>query len=104
MSIYKHNYHSYTGRLTPVWSRVFVLIRYGFSEIWSSKTTVVLFTVSLLPSVFFLFGIYLANNPLAGALVGARNVSFTSIDAGYFLAMLQIHCWLALVLTSWIAP
>ena len=104
MSIYKHNYHSYTGRLTPVWSRVFVLIRYGFSEIWSSKTTVVLFTVSLLPSVFFLFGIYLANNPLARALVGARNVSFTSIDAGYFLVMLQIHCWLALALTSWIAP
>lgn len=104
MSIYKHSYRAYTGRLTPVWSRVFVLVRYGFSEIWSSKITVVLFTLSLLPSIFFLFGIYLANNPLARALVGAKNVGFTSIDAGYFFAMLQIHCWLALVLTSWIAP
>lgn len=104
MSIYKHSYRSYTGRLTPVWWRVLVLIRYGFSEMWSSKITVVLFTVSLLPSIFFLFGIYLANNPLARALVGAKNADFTSIDATYFLVMLQIHCWLALVLASWIAP
>jgi ABC-type transport system involved in multi-copper enzyme maturation permease subunit len=104
MSIYKHKYRSYTGRLTPVWSRVLVLIRYGFSEMWSSKITVVLFTVSFLPSIIFLFGIYLANNPLARALVGMKNRDFISIDASYFLVILQVYCWLALVLTSWIAP
>jgi ABC-type transport system involved in multi-copper enzyme maturation permease subunit len=104
MSIYKHNYRSYAGRLTPVWSRVLVLARYGFSEAWSSKITVALFTLGMLPSIFFLVGIFLANNPLARALVGAKGLDGAAIDSRFFLVVLQFHCWLALVLTAWIAP
>jgi ABC-type transport system involved in multi-copper enzyme maturation permease subunit len=104
MSIYKHNYRSYSGKITPVWSRVFVLARYGFAEVWSSKVTVALFSVSSLPSIFFLFAIFLANNPLARALVGAKGMDNASIDARFFLIVLEIHSWLALILTAWIAP
>src|ERR1700759_4829545 len=98
MSIYKHNYRSYTGRLSPVWSRVLVLARYGFSEAWSSKITVALFTLGMLPSIFFLVGIFLANNPLARVLVGAKGLDNAAIDSRFFLVVLQFHCWLALVL------
>jgi hypothetical protein len=37
MSVYKHNYRAYTGRVTPLWTRVLVLARYGLAEVWSSK-------------------------------------------------------------------
>ena len=104
MSVYKHNYRAYTGKITPLWSRVYVLARYAFEEAWSSKITVGLFTLCLLPPIVFLFGIYLANNPLARALIGARGSQGQMIDAKYFLVILQIQSWLALAVASWIAP
>ena len=104
MSIYKHNYRAYTGTLTPHWSRIVVLARYALAEAWSSKITVALFTFSLLPAIVYLVGIYLANNPLASALILKGNKSVFAIDAGFFLKMLEGQCWLALVLTAWIAP
>ena len=69
MSVYKHDYRAYTGRVTPLWTRVVVLARYGLAEVWSSKITIGLFTLSLLPYIVFLIMIYLANNPVARMIV-----------------------------------
>ncbi len=105
MSVYKHDYRAYTGRVTPLWSRVLVLARYGLNEIWSSKITIGLFTLSLLPSLVFLILIYLANNPVARMLIlkgnDARDLAITG---QFFLVLLEIQCWAALVITAWIAP
>ena len=104
MSVYKNNYRAYTGPVTPLWMRIYVLARYGFAEAWSSKITVALFTLSLLPFLLFLAGIYVANNPIA-QLVLFKSASRTlNIDASYFLNMLQIQSWIALAVTAWIAP
>jgi ABC-type transport system involved in multi-copper enzyme maturation permease subunit len=104
MSVYKHNYRAYAGKITPAWTRVLVLAKYGFAEAWSSKITVGLFTLCLLPPIVFLFGIYLANNPLARALIGSRESRVMVVDARLFLVILQIQSWFALALSSWIAP
>ncbi len=104
MSVYKHDYRAYTGKVTPLWMRVVVLARYGLAEIWSSKITVGLFTLSLLPSIVFLILIYLANNPVARALIIRGNARGLAIDARFFLTVLEIQCWAALVITAWIAP
>jgi ABC-type transport system involved in multi-copper enzyme maturation permease subunit len=104
MSIYKQNYRAYTGKVTPIWTRILVLARYGYAEAWSSKITVGIFVFSLLPCILSLFGIYLANNPLARALIGGQGPRGLAIDARFFLNILQIQSWLALVLASWIAP
>jgi ABC-type transport system involved in multi-copper enzyme maturation permease subunit len=104
MSVYKHNYRAYTGRITPVWSRILVLARYAFEEAWSSKITVGIFTLSLLPCIIFLFQIYLANNPAARLVLGNQARRVLTIDGNFFLTVLQVQSWLALVLTSWIAP
>ncbi len=103
MSIYRQTYRAYTGKVTPAWTRSFVLARYGFMEAWSSKITVVLFVVCLIPPIFFLMTIYLANNPAARLLIGTRGPQVL-INANFFLNILQAQSWLALVLTSWIAP
>jgi ABC-type transport system involved in multi-copper enzyme maturation permease subunit len=104
MSVYEHNYRAYAGRVTPVWTRIFVLARYGFAEAWSSKITVGLFTLCLLPPVVFLVGIYLANNPIARALIGGRGPQALAIDASFFLTVLEVQSWFAVALASWIAP
>lgn len=104
MSVYKRDYRAYSGRLTSPWTRIFVLLRYGLDEIWASKITIGLLTLSLLPFIVFLIQIYLANNPAAKLLVFKGNSRLLDIDAGFFLNVLETQCWLALVITSWIAP
>ena len=104
MSVYKHEYRAYSGRVTPLWTRVVVLARYGFAEVWSSKITVGLFTLSMLPVIVFLIGIYLANNPVARLIIMRGNPQVLTIDAAYFLKVLESQSWLALMLSAWIAP
>ncbi len=104
MSVYKNTYRAYTGPVTPLWTRVYVLARYGFAEAWSSKITVALFTLSLLPFIVFLVGIYLANNPIAQALILKNSSRTLAVDADFFLVTLQIQSWIALLLTAWVAP
>jgi ABC-type transport system involved in multi-copper enzyme maturation permease subunit len=105
LSVYKHDYRAYTGRVTPLWTRILVLARYGLAEIWSSKITIGLFTLSMLPSIVFLILIYVANNPIARMLVLRGNDRQSlAITAPFFLTMLEIQCWAALAITAWIAP
>jgi ABC-type transport system involved in multi-copper enzyme maturation permease subunit len=104
LSVYKHDYRAYTGRVTPLWTRVFVLARYGLAEIWSSKITIGLFTLFMLPSIVFLVMIYLANNPLARMVIMRGNTQGLTINATFFLIMLEVQCWAALVFTALIAP
>jgi ABC-type transport system involved in multi-copper enzyme maturation permease subunit len=103
LSIYKHEYRAYAGRLTSPWARLGVIVRYALAEAWSSRVTAVLLTLSMLPVIVYLVGIYLANNPMIRMLI-MRGKSMIEIDPAYFLKVLQTQCWLALVMTAWIAP
>jgi ABC-type transport system involved in multi-copper enzyme maturation permease subunit len=104
MSVYKHDYRAYSGKVTPAWTRILVVARYGLAEAWASKITVALFILCLVPPVFSLVAIYLANNPMAKLLMGIRGPRILEIDASFFLGVLTVQSWLALVLGSWIAP
>jgi len=105
LSVYKHDYRAYTGRVTPLWTRVGVLARYGLAEVWSSKITIGLFTLSLLPTIVFLVLAYIANNPVARMLILRGNDrDALAVNAYFFLVLLEIQCWAALVITAWIAP
>ena len=86
MSVYNHDYRPFTGRVTPRWMRIVVLARYGAAEAWSSKITVGLFVLSLLPLVIFLIGIYLANNPLARALIFKGNSASSRVVLAFIPA------------------
>lgn len=103
MSVYKHEYRAYSGTLTPPWWRIAVVVRYALGEAWSSRITVVLFSLSMLPVIVFLIGIYLANNPLARMLILRRDTAF-EIGAGFFLNLLGNQCWIALGIAAWVAP
>jgi ABC-type transport system involved in multi-copper enzyme maturation permease subunit len=104
LSVFKHEYRAYSGRVTPLWSRASVLVRYGFAEAWSSKITLALFALSMIPVLVYLIGIYLANNPVARMVIMRGNSANLEIDARFFMRVLVSQCWLALVVTAWIAP
>lgn len=104
MSVFKHEYRAYEGRVTPAWSRIGVLVRYGLAEAWSSRITVGLFTFAMLPVVVDLVAIYLANNSLARMMVTRGPAFPITIDAKFFLRVLSAQCWLALALNAWVAP
>ncbi len=103
MSVYEHTYRPYAGPLTSPRSRILVLARYGMAEAWSSKITIALFVLCLLPLLTFLVGIYIANNPLAQMAI-LKGSKMLAIDASYFLKILTTQSWLALILCSWVAP
>ncbi|MGA8087949.1 MAG: ABC transporter permease subunit [Terracidiphilus sp.] len=103
MSVFDHDYRPYEGRLTPLGSRPLVLARYALNEAWSSKITIGLFVLSLLPCLVDLVIIYVADNPMARALI-MRGGPALDIDRTFFLRVLETQCWFALVLAAWIAP
>jgi ABC-type transport system involved in multi-copper enzyme maturation permease subunit len=104
MSVYRLNYRAYTGKVTPLWMRILVVARYGFNEAWSSRITIGLFILSLLPPIVFLVIIYVANNPMARSIIGSYDPEKMKIGASFFLIALQTQSWLAMVLASWVAP
>jgi ABC-type transport system involved in multi-copper enzyme maturation permease subunit len=103
MSVFNHDYRPYEGRLTPLGSRPLVLARYALNEAWSSKITIGLFVLSLLPCLVDLVIMYVADNPMARALI-ARGAPALDINETFFLRVLETQCWFALVLAAWIAP
>jgi ABC-type transport system involved in multi-copper enzyme maturation permease subunit len=104
MAVYKRSYRAYEGPVTSPAARILVLARYAWAEAWSSKITIALFILALVPCLVSLVGIYAANNPLVRGLINGKAGEILSIDANYFLKVLEGQCWLALVLASWIAP
>ncbi len=104
MSVFKHEYRAYTGPVTSLPSRIGVIARYALAEAWSSKITWALLIASMLPIVVFLILIYLVNNPIARALILRGGSAHLDIDASFFFRLLATQCWLALVLTAWVAP
>jgi ABC-type transport system involved in multi-copper enzyme maturation permease subunit len=104
MSVFNHDYRPYEGRLTPLKSRPLVLARYALHEAWSSKISIGLFVLSLLPCLVELVIIYIADNPIARALIMRGGDSVLAINERFFLNVLETQCWFALVLAAWIAP
>lgn len=104
MSVFNHDYRPYEGRLTPLKSRPLVLARYALHEAWSSKISIGLFVLSLLPCLVELVIIYVADNPIARTLIMRGGDSMLVINERFFLNVLETQCWSALVLAAWIAP
>ena len=62
MAIYRRSYASYSGALTPAWSRCLVLFRYSRQNLFRSKFQTGLFVLCFFFPVACLFAIYLAHN------------------------------------------
>jgi ABC-type transport system involved in multi-copper enzyme maturation permease subunit len=104
MAVYKRRYTSYTGSLTPEWSRFFVLTRYAFAELFKSRFFVLLLILSLVPVLFFAGYIFIANNKTVQLLLPTGPADMFSVEAKYFTLIMIVQTQVAFLLNCWVGP
>jgi len=103
MAVYRRTYASYTGALTPVWSRWLVLFRFARRTLFRSKLLTAFFVACFFYPVLCLGGIYLAHNLSFVEQIGARG-NFLTIDNKFFYYFTAVQGWLAFILTAFAGP
>jgi ABC-2 type transport system permease protein len=103
MAVYRRTYASYTGALTPAWSRWMVLFRYARRNLFRSKFLTALFVATFFYPLVCLAAIYLANNLSFLQQIGAPS-GLLVIDNRFFFYFMNVQGWLAFVLTAFAGP
>jgi ABC-type transport system involved in multi-copper enzyme maturation permease subunit len=104
MAVYKRRYNPYTGSLTPEWSRFFVLTRYAFADLFKSRFFVLLLVLSLVPILFFVSYIFIANNQTVQFLMQLRSADSFSVENEYFIIFMIVQAQAAFLLNCWVGP
>lgn len=104
MAVYKRRYNSYTGSLTPQWSRFFVLTRYAFVDLFKSRFFVLLLIFCSIPLLFFAGYIFVANNKTLQLLMQLRDIDFFKIENQYFINIMTAQAQAAFLLNCWVGP
>jgi ABC-2 type transport system permease protein len=106
MAVYKRRYNSYTGSLTPQWSRFFVLTRFAFMDLFKSRFFVILLILSIVPCLFFAGYIFVANNKTLQLLMQVRSeaADFFKVESQYFIIIMMAQTQAAFLLNCWVGP
>jgi ABC-2 type transport system permease protein len=103
VAVYRRSYTSYSGSLTPAWSRFLVLFRYSRKSLFRSKLQTALFVLSFFFPLLCLISIYLAHNlSFLERLTGSNRL--LSIDNQFFFYFIYVQGVLAFVLTAFSGP
>lgn len=103
MAVYRRTYTSYSGPLTPAWSRWRVLFRYSRSNLFRSKLQTGLFVLCFFYPLLCLLSIYLVHNLSFLQKLGAGS-QFVKIDNRFFFYFVNVQGVLAFVLTAFTGP
>jgi ABC-2 type transport system permease protein len=103
MAVYRRSYTSYSGPLTPAWSRSLVLFRYSRRKLFRSKLQTALFVLCFFYPLACLLFIYLSNNLSFLERFGDIDNAF-KIDNKFFLLFVNVQGVLAFVLTAFTGP
>jgi ABC-2 type transport system permease protein len=104
MAVYKRSYRAYTGRLTPAWSRFFVLTRYALRGMFRSKFLTTIFVLSFFSPLVCAILIYLNHNATILNMLHTRHNEAISVDGQFFLGFLGVQGGIAFFLTAFIGP
>jgi ABC-2 type transport system permease protein len=105
MAVYKKTYRPYEGRLTPAWSRMFVITRYAFEDLRRSKFLNTFYALSFAYPLICALMIYVAHNASVLKLIGVQGASgVISINLTFFMSLLGWQSMLALFLAAFIGP
>jgi ABC-2 type transport system permease protein len=103
VAVYRRTYTSYSGPLTPAWSRCLVLFRYSRKHLFRSKFQTAFFVLCFFFPLFCLIMIYLAHNLSFLESYGPGN-RIISIDNQFFLVFMTAQGTLAFILTAFTGP
>jgi ABC-2 type transport system permease protein len=104
VAVYRRTYTSYSGPLTPAWSRFLVLFRYSRKSLFRSKLQTGLFVLCFFYPLACLLIIYIAHNLSFLERFGNLGGSFVRIDNRFFFAFIQVQGVLAFILTAFTGP
>lgn len=104
MAVYRRSYTSYSGALTPAWSRWQVLFRYSRNSLFRSKLQTGLFVLCFFYPLLCLLTIYVAHNLSFLERFGAAGNQLLTIDNKFFFYFVNVQGVLAFVLTAFTGP
>jgi ABC-2 type transport system permease protein len=104
MAVYRRNYTSYSGPLTPSWSRCLVLFRYSRRNLFRSKLQTGFFVLCFFYPLLCLLTIYLAHNLSFLERFGSAGTQFIRIDNNFFFYFMNVQGVLAFLLTAFTGP
>jgi ABC-type transport system involved in multi-copper enzyme maturation permease subunit len=104
MAVYKRRYNSYTGSLTPTWSRFFVLTRYAIADLFKSRFFVLLLILCMVPCLGSAGYIFIANNKTVQLLMQLRSTDFFVVENQYFIVIMIVQAEAAFLLNCWVGP
>src|SRR5215469_2815326 len=103
MAIYRRNYTTYSGALTPAWSRCLVPFRYSRRNLFRSKLQTSLFVACFFFPAACLLMIYLSHSLSFVERLGAASQAFT-IDNRFFFYFMNVQGVLSFLLTAFVGP
>ena len=104
MAVYRRDYRPYHGERTPAWSRFLVLPRYIFRDVFASWVATIYLILCFAPALCAMVLIYLRYNVRALELLGLPAQQILTIDARFFLYLLNAECGFGFILTILVAP
>jgi ABC-2 type transport system permease protein len=103
VAVYRRTYTSYSGALTPAWSRCLVLFRYSRRNLFRSKFQTGFFVLCFFFPLLCLIGIYLAHN-LSFLERYSGSTRLLNIDNKFFFVFITVQGVLAFMLTAFTGP
>lgn len=103
MAVYRRTYTSYSGMLTPAWSRCLVLFRYSRRNLFRSKFQTGFFVLCFFYPLLCLIAIYLAHNLSFLERYSGSNQLLT-IDNKFFFVFITVQGVLGFMLTAFTGP
>lgn len=103
MAVYRRSYTSYSGALTPAWSRSLVLFRYSRRKLFQSKLQNALFVLCFFYPLACLLIIYAAHNLSFLERFGGFG-ALIKIDNRFFLSFIEVQGALGFVFTAFTGP
>lgn len=104
MAVYKRSYRAYTGRMTPEWSRFFILTRYALQKLFASKFLTAVFVMSFFFPLVCAVLIYLSHNASILSMLHVRGNEIIRANGKFFLGFLGTQGGFAFFLTAFIGP
>jgi ABC-2 type transport system permease protein len=103
VAVYRRTYTSYSGALTPAWSRCLVLFRYSRRNLFRSKFQTGFFVLCFFYPLLCLIGIYLAHN-LSFLERYSGSKQLLTIDNKFFFVFITVQGVLGFMLTAFTGP
>jgi ABC-2 type transport system permease protein len=103
VAVYRRTYTSYSGALTPAWSRCLVLFRYARRNLFRSKFQTGFFVLCFFYPLLCLIGIYLAHN-LSFLERYSGSKQLLTIDNKFFFVFITVQGVLGFMLTAFTGP